>query len=330
MWMLCPGGGVGPAVRTWLAGSDSRREWLQAAASSMWKQYLAGGSGSSAVPACNGEQQQPQYATAPDYAVWRVASDSWLRVMLSCGEDLQALLASVTAELAVSAEETMSRSYLPTGLPDRVLIMIAQLLEVGEAACRAATRQSEKHSSQAQPPANSCAALQFAAGAGSAALLRLLKLQCACYYSSPAELAGQTQATAVKVAAGARVGLSPSAWQACARAECVAQAAAAAVVLMAEYLAAVQSGRLAAATAAYGGQTVSAATVLPSLVQLGQQMAAVGQSLAAKPLPCMAIDMAAGEHKATWGAAAAAAECSRASAVKVRFGSIDNITSRSL
>lgn len=323
MWMLCPGGGVGPAVRAWLAGTGSRREWLHTAADSMWQQYLAGGSGTSAVPACNGVQQQPQYATTPDYAVWQVASDAWLRVMLCCGEDVQVLLASVTAELAVSTEDIMTRSYLPTGLPDRVLIMLAQLLEIGEAACRAACRDSAQHSSKAQLPAISYAALQFAAGAGGAALVRLLKLQCACYHSSPAELAGQSEAAAVKFAAGASVGLCLAAWQACARAEWTAKAAAAAVVLVAEYLA-VQQGSLAAAAAA-DNQTVSPATVLTPLVQLGQQMAAVGQSLASQPLPCVPVDKAAGENRATWGAAAAAAECSRASAIKVRPGSMDNM-----
>lgn len=313
LWMLCPGRGVDAAVRAWLVGSDS--SWVAEAAAGMWQQYLAGGNSSSstAAGAQDGQQQQqPRCATAPDYVVWRAASDAWLRVVLCTGDDLQQLLTAAVAELAGYSEQIMSRPYLPVGLPDRVLIMTTQLLEVAEAACRPACQHKHEGptvllSSLAQ------AALQFSAGAGGLALVRLLQLHCSCFHdSSPAELASsRPDASAARhdTAGKLTAGLCPEAWQATARAESTAQAAAAAAVLMAQYLAA-------------GGQQgsvsgVSAQQVLTSLTQLVQQMVAVSQALAAKPLPVVTVERAADDSRAAWGPAAAAAECSRAYAVLV-------------
>lgn len=310
LWMLCPGRGVDAAVRVWLVGRDS--SWVAEAAADIWQQYLAGGgsSGSSTAASAQGgqQQQQPRCATAPDYVVWRAASDTWLRVMLCAGDHLQQLLAAAVAELASYSEQIMSRPYLPVGLPDRVLIMTTQLLEVAEAACQ----HMHEHptvllSSLAQ------AALQFSAGAGRLALVRLLQLHCSCYHdSSPAELAGSrpdASASRHDTAGKLTAGLCPEAWQATARAESTAQAAAAAAVLLAQYLAA--GGQQASVSG------VSAQQALTSLTQLVQQMVAVSQALAAKPLPAVAVERAAGDSMAAWGPAAAAAECSRSSAVLV-------------
>jgi hypothetical protein len=310
LWMLCPGQGVDTAVRAWLVGSDS--SWVAEAAAGMWQQYLTG-SGSSTAASCE-QQQQVRCATAPEYAVWRAASDAWLRVAL-CGDDLQQLLlTSAVAELAGYADQIMSRPYLPVGLPDRVLIMTNQLLEFAEAAYRPACQHSQPEHSTAVLSTFTQAALRFAAGAGGAALVQLLQLHCSCYHdSSPAELAGSRPgASAARPAATPgklTAGLCPEAWQATARAESTAQAAAAAAVLMAQYLAA--GGPLGSVSG------LSVQQVLASLTQLLRQMVAVSQALAGKPLPVVAAEKAAGDSGAAWGAAAAAAECSRASAVLV-------------
>jgi hypothetical protein len=310
--MLCPATDLSSAVKVWLAGSESHRLWLADAANSMWQQYLAS-SGSAGL-----DNQQLQFATTSDHAVWHAASDAWLRVVLCCGDDLQPLLTSAATQLAASAEQVMSRSYMPAGLPDRVLIMTTQLLEAAEVAWRAARQDSNTGSKTARVPALAQAALQFAAGAGGSALVRLLHLHCSCYFSSPAELAGiQPGTPAGSRSTGAGVGLCHAAWQAAARAESTAQAAAAAAVLMAQHLAAGQHGSSTAVAAGGRATGVSAQQVLSSLVQLMQQMAAAGQALTTKALPCVSVDKAACDRRAAFGPAAAAAELSRASAILV-------------
>jgi hypothetical protein len=310
--MLCRDAALKTGVKAWLAGSKSQASWLREAQSSMWQQYLA--SSSSAGPPCDSQQQQ--YATTSDYVVWSAASVAWLRVVLCCGDDSQPLLTSAANQLAAFAEQSMSRSYLPVGLPDRVVIMTTQLLTAAEVACGAAHQDSNTGCNTARVPALARAALQFAAGAGGSALVRLLPLHCSCYFSTPVELAGIQSGAPAGRHIGGGMGLCPAAWQAAARAESTTQAAAAAAVLMAQHLAA---GQECSTAVAAGGWAIdmSAQQVLPSLVQLMQQMAAAGQALAVEPLPCVSVDMAASDSGAALGPAAAAAELSRASAILV-------------
>ena len=341
LWMLSPGGPVSCACRAWLSGgsdsssssSNSSQVWLAEAAGQLWRQYFTAGGragsqhdSSSSTDAPGAEQPQQQCATDADYALWRVASGAWLRVALCCGQDLQEQLAGAVSELATWADQVMSRPYLTPGLPDRVLIMTTQLLEAAEVARRVACQQQQQqqqHTSTSsssqdgpmQPPALTRAALQFAAGAGGSALTRLLRLHSTCFASSPSELCGQgSGATPGK--GPLALGLSRAAWQAAARAAMTARAAGAAVVLLAEYVAAVEQHKFAVA-AAGDGAGVSVQQALQALLQLMQSMAQAGQAVAAKPLPRVGTDKAAGDEALSWVSAASAAELSRAFAVEV-------------
>lgn len=335
LWMLGPGGPV--ACRAWLSGSSggssssgSSQEWLAEAAGQMWKQFFAATTTSSTADPQDSQggklsQWQQQCAAASDYAMWSTASDAWLRVVTCCGDELQQLLGTAVQELASWADDIMSRPYLPSGLPDRVLIMAMQLLEAAELAGRVACQHNKAagslQDSPVQPapaPALTRAALQFAAGAGGAALMRLLHLHCRCFATSPAELCSQGSSSRADSAAGkgSQLGLSPAAWQALARADMTARAAAAAAVLLAEYLAAVEQGKYTAPAAGsdYGVSVQQCAQVL---LRLLQHMAEVGQAIAAKPLPRVGIDKASGDNKLACAPAAAAAELSRSAAVQV-------------
>jgi hypothetical protein len=233
--------------------------------------------------------------------------------MVCCGDDVQQLLMAAAKELASCADQIISRPYLPAGLPDMVLIMAHQLLDTA-AACSNASQHSSSAGAAVLLCAEIHAALQFAAGAGGAALMQLLHLQCCCFHSSPAELAGDRPSTTQSAAAaGAAFVMSPAAWQAAARAESTAAAAAAAAVLLAQYLAATQQGGVGAAS------WLSAQQASTSLQQLLRHMAEVGQALADKPLPGVSMQCAAGDSQLSLAAEAAAAELSRASAVKVRM-----------
>jgi len=329
LWMLAPGGPVNPGLKAWLTGTSSSRGggggggdgWLAQEATSLWDDYF-----STSVQ----DTQQQLTATATHYAAWRATSDAWLRVMMCCGDELQEQLASAVTDLATRAEQVISRSYLPMGLPDRVLIMAQQLCDMAEAARRVSVQQAEQQDSadqqqqqQQQLPALTRAALHFAAGAGGSALGQLLPMHCSCYRSSPTELAGSAsevlRAKSGAAAAGQRA-LTPAAWQAAARAEETAHAAAAAAVLTAKCIAPAEAAG-STTGAPHSGDKVagmSAGLVLTSLLRLLQRLAGVGEALAAKPLPVVAADTA--EDPASGGplaAAAAAAELSRASAISV-------------
>lgn len=318
LWMLVPGGTLQPAAAAWLVGDDSA--WLAQAASNMWQEYLSGSATSSSSGpgefrdrALSGQQQHQGYVAASDYALWHVASGAWLRVAVCCGDDVQQLVVAAANELASCADQIISRPYLPAGLPDRVLIMAYQLLETAAAACSSASQQSGSVGGAAVPPAVTQAAVQFAAGAGGAALIQLLRLHCCCFYSSPAALVGNSPSkTQSGAAAGAAFVLSPAAWQATARAESTAAAAAAAAVLLAQYLAALQQDKVSAAPSGLSTQQACA-----SLQQLLRHMAEVGQALANRPLPGVSLQGAANDSLLSLAAAAAAAEPSRASAIKV-------------
>lgn len=319
--MLGPGGELNTAVRDWLTSGSSESansagsscsgiEWLTEGASSLWQEYLTGGRSNSSASSGSSAAPSQQCATQPEYALWHVASDAWLRVATCCGTELQQQLESAGAELASWTEQISSRPYLPVGLPDRVLIMAAQLAETAEVALRTAEHSSSCQSQQGQLPVITQAALQFAAGAGGVALAQLLRAHCCCFYTNPSELAG-TQSGAEP---GAAAGLSPAAWQAAARAEMTARAASAAAVLMARCLEAVQSSTTLALP-----NSLSSQQVLSSLLQLLRQLADAGQALAAKPLPTVDGGKTSGHTTidSPVTAAAVAAEQSRAAYVKV-------------
>jgi hypothetical protein len=294
-WMLGPGGAVNAAVKQWLAGGSSdRKAWLADSATRMWQQYMHTTSASSS----SSSDEQQAFATAADLELWHVASDAWLRVTLCCGEELPQELAAAGDDLAGLTEQLCSRSYLQPGLPDRVLIMLAQLLQMAVAAGRVAAGAP---GGCKQQEALVAAALAVAAGPASCHLGRLLQDYSRCYRDSSSMQA----AAAGSNGKAPEPGLSPAAWQEAARAEAAAQAAAGAVVLLAQH------------AARSSGEDDQALAVL---LQLANQMAGVGKALAATPLPCASAPEA-GEAgaaaAAVAAAAAAAAEQSRASAMRV-------------
>jgi hypothetical protein len=313
--MLVPGGHVHEAVWHWLlAGGSSSgsgsHAWLAAGVDGMWRTFFD----CSGMQHSSSHQPQPVHATASDYATWRVASDAWLRMMLCCGGELQQQLGASVADLEARVEQAGSRSYLPAGLVDKVLIMLVQLLDAAAAASQAGQRAGlqQQQGQQQAPSALAAAALQLCAGPASCQLARLLHDYRACYHDG----------SCVAAAGSAGVpplGLSAAAWQTAARAEAAAEATAAAAMLLAQQVAPTEccADTDSEDSDAQGGPVLG--SVLPRLLQLLGQMAAAGQALAMTPLP--AADSTAGADDDTGERAAAAAavasEQARASAVRV-------------
>lgn len=292
-WLQSTGGALRARVRAWLLGSDGgQAAWLAQSTSSMWRAYLAADGSQQAQQA----QQQPSRV---DYVPWRISSDAWLRVVLSCGDELQQQLSAAVDQLADLAGQLSSRSYLQPGLAERVLLMLVALLEGAEAAARAAADNGQP------PPALVAAALQLAEAAQQP-LCACLQLYCCCYASSPAELAGTP-------AAAGEFRLSPAAWAAAARAETAAQAAGAAALLLGQH-------------AADAGNEAAKQRLLAALLSLQGQLVALGSQLTSRPLQTVQPGGMGGSQQQPDQQQlrqASAVEQARASALKVRAGESD-------
>jgi hypothetical protein len=340
--MQGPGGQLHAAVRKWLLGSSSSSrgneaggslEWLAAGADSMWKQYFSSSSSNSgtedaAAAQVSQQQQQQWHARHQDYLSWSSSCDTWLRILLCCGDELQPQLSAAVSGLANMTEQLTSRTYLAAGAAERTLVMVNVLLEGAEEAVRVAIEAG-----QPLPLLTSAAAELAEAVAGP--LGRCFELYSSCYWSNPAVLAwgeGSSSNGSTDVAAGAAgagvFGLCPAAWAAAARAELAAQAAAAAAVLLARHAGGCWAtcGALdSQVVTGTAGQITAAAAVpvskrsLPALLKLLRMMAEVGQQLASQPLPGLQPPAAGADAAAVEAGLqqAVSAEQSRASALKV-------------
>lgn len=338
--MQGPGGELHVASRAWLTGevsngSRSGSTWLASSMEEMWQQYFSSSSNGACssrqvVGSMNQQQQQQQephwQARPQDYTSWRNSCDTWLRVLLCCGDKLQPQATTAFSNLADKAEQLSSRPYLAPGTAEKVLVMLSVLLEGAEAAGRMAIEAGQ------QLPVLTTAAAGLAEVAAGP-LSRCLELYSSCYRLNPADMAVAVSSSgSVTDAAGKAVGgfsrtgfgLSPAAWAAAARAEAAAQAAAAAALLLARHasgcwdVCGALDATASCSSSSCRGCVAPARRVLPVLLRLLGAMADVGEQLTGKPLPNVTVPEAAAEEALVVGLhVAAAAEQSRTSALKV-------------
>jgi len=249
VWMQGPGGALHHSCKSWLMArhctddgniygcgsrssntvtSDDGKDWLCQQMLDVVQQYFDSASTSSS-------SSSSAAVVAADHQLWRSNCDCLLRVMLCCGEELQQQLSCIADDVAAECEQVAHRSYLPFGMAERVMLLVAVVLSGAVTAARVAQE------SGTQVPALVLVAVELAQ-AVQGPLSRCLSQYCSCFWSTPGDLAGaSTHRTAVagsSTAAG--FGLCPAAWAAAARAALAAEATAAAAELLASQLVAGQ------------------------------------------------------------------------------------------
>jgi hypothetical protein len=283
------------------AEAAAAHQWLFENGAKLRQQYFIDNSSSAVGPA--------------DYLGWRSSCDCWWRVMLCSGDEMKAEVSLAMDDLAAKCHQISSRSYLPVGLVERVLLMLVAVFDGAQTAGRVAVQ------SGGQLPWLVTAAAHLAQGiAGS--LTSCLNLHCACFSSPPHD-------SGVPGSRHVRLGLSDTAWAAAARAEVAAQATAAAAGLLAKFIAGSWVGVSGSSTCTTGAVTAasikdaavpsSSSPMLHSLLQLQGSLVETANWLTEQLFVAVMPPMEPHQHQAALSQAAAV-EQARAMAVKVRIG----------